>query len=151
MNSATPLPSIPFGTRLIGQTEKALNAILERLLDGTGVTEPQWVTLNVTLAADPALDRAALTERLAHVRKVPEEDARARMHELEEHGLLRVPADGGPVTATAQGAELRRRIAARVEEITARLWGDRPAAELAAAGALLNLVLARANEELAAL
>lgn len=35
-----------FGTRLIGQTEKALNAILNRELEGTGVTEPQWVTLS---------------------------------------------------------------------------------------------------------
>jgi hypothetical protein len=30
--SSTP----PFGTQIIGQTEKALNAILDRLLDGGG-------------------------------------------------------------------------------------------------------------------
>ena len=30
-----------FGTQLIGQTEKTLNAILDRQLAGTGVTEPQ--------------------------------------------------------------------------------------------------------------
>jgi hypothetical protein len=30
-----------FGTQVIGQTEKALNAILERQLAGTGLTEPQ--------------------------------------------------------------------------------------------------------------
>jgi hypothetical protein len=35
----------PFGAQLIGQTEKTLNAILFRLLDGTGLTEPQWIAL----------------------------------------------------------------------------------------------------------
>jgi hypothetical protein len=33
-----------FSTQLIGQTEKTLNAILGRLLAGTGLSEPQWVT-----------------------------------------------------------------------------------------------------------
>ncbi|RKN44966.1 MarR family transcriptional regulator [Streptomyces hoynatensis] len=146
MASATELP---FGTRLIGETEKALNAILRRLLAGSGVGEPQWVTLNVAIAAGGALDEGALAGRLAQVRKVTGEDARARLRELEEHGLLTVLADGGPVVPTAAGLDFRRRVAARVEELTARLWGDRPEAELAAAGALLNTVLARANKELA--
>ena len=29
--------------RVIGQAEKTMNAILDRLLAGTGLTEPQWV------------------------------------------------------------------------------------------------------------
>ncbi len=32
-----------FGTQIIGQTEKALNALLDQQLPGTGLTEPQWV------------------------------------------------------------------------------------------------------------
>jgi hypothetical protein len=39
--------SIPFGSQLIGQTEKALVALLRRSLEGTGLSEPQWVTLRV--------------------------------------------------------------------------------------------------------
>jgi hypothetical protein len=37
----------PFGPQLIGETEKTLNAILRRLLQGTGLSEPQWVTLRL--------------------------------------------------------------------------------------------------------
>jgi hypothetical protein len=33
------------GPPLIGQTQNALNAILDRELAGTGLTERQWVTL----------------------------------------------------------------------------------------------------------
>lgn len=35
----------PFSPRLIGQTEKAMNALLDRELGGTGIAEPESVTL----------------------------------------------------------------------------------------------------------
>jgi hypothetical protein len=40
-----------FGAQVLGQTEKALNAILARQLAGTGLTEPQWVTLTLTVVS----------------------------------------------------------------------------------------------------
>ena len=52
-----------FGPQLIGETEKTLNALLRRHLDGTGLTEPQWVTLRL---ADQLGDTADL-EGLADV------------------------------------------------------------------------------------
>ena len=48
----------PFSTQVIGQAEKTLNAILQRQLAGTGLTEPQWITL--TLTAARCLSRIAL-------------------------------------------------------------------------------------------
>ena len=52
-----------FGPPLIGQTEKALNAILDRQLAGTGMTEPQWVTLSLTVAGGGSADRGQLIGR----------------------------------------------------------------------------------------
>jgi hypothetical protein len=47
------MPDYPsLSTQVIGQTEKTLGAILDRQLAGTGLTEPQWVTLVVTVASD---------------------------------------------------------------------------------------------------
>jgi hypothetical protein len=46
-----------FGTPIIGQTEKALNAILARQLAGTGITEPQWVTLVIVNGATFTAER----------------------------------------------------------------------------------------------
>jgi len=37
----------PFGPQLIGETEKTLGALLRRFLEGTGLSEPQWVTLRL--------------------------------------------------------------------------------------------------------
>ena len=48
--------STPFGPQLIGETEKTLNALLLRHLDGTGLTEPQWVTLRLADQFDGTVD-----------------------------------------------------------------------------------------------
>jgi hypothetical protein len=42
----------PFGPQLLGETEKTLNALLRKSLRGTGLTEPQWVTLRVAALTD---------------------------------------------------------------------------------------------------
>ncbi|HEX3831588.1 MAG TPA: hypothetical protein VHW04_06425 [Solirubrobacteraceae bacterium] len=59
--SATP----SFSPQVIGQTEKALNAILKKLLAGTGLSEPQWVTLTLTVMSGGAVDRDELIGRVA--------------------------------------------------------------------------------------
>jgi hypothetical protein len=141
--SSTPT----FSTQLVGQTEKALNAILGRLLAGSDVTEPQWVTLSVAIAGGGPAERDQLADRLAGATKVPLEEARARISELAAAGLLRI--DGDSIAVTGAGHELFARIRAAVGEITARLWGSLPAEDLEAAGRVLSTVLARADEELA--
>jgi hypothetical protein len=138
-----------FGTQVIGQTEKALGAILDRQLAGTGLTEPQWVTLTLTAVSGGTVDRDQLVGRLAGVLKVSEAAAQARITELAAVELLQVPdGDGAPVKITDAGQQLHGRIRGAVTEITERLWGDLPAEDLATAGRVLSTVLARANAEL---
>jgi DNA-binding MarR family transcriptional regulator len=140
-----------FGTPILGQTEKALNAILDRQLAGTGLTEPQWVTLTMTIAGGGTVDRDQLVGRVAGVLKVSEAEAQARIAELAAAQLLRAPDGEGPtVELTDAGQQLHGRIRAAVAQITQRLWGDLPAEDLATAGRVLSTVLARANAELTA-
>ena len=87
--SATPSLS----PQVIGQTEKALNAILERLLAGTGLTEPQWVALTLTVMSGGAVDHDQLIGRVAGVLKVSEAQAQARIAELAGAQLVQVPED----------------------------------------------------------
>jgi len=139
-----------FSTQLIGQTEKTLNAILDRLLAGTGLTEHQWITLTLAVTSGGALDPSAFVSRLAEAIKITEPEARARVDELAAAGLLAAPdVAGSPVRVTDAGSELQRRMRASVVEITDRMWGDLPAEDLAAAGRVLTTVLERANAELA--
>jgi DNA-binding MarR family transcriptional regulator len=138
----------PFGTQLIGQTEKALNAILDRELTGTGLTEPQWVTLTIAVMSGGSVDSAVFVSRIAGALKLRDAQAQSRIDELAAAGLLDANPRR-PVSVTEAGSELHGRIRATVAEITQRLWGDLPADDLLAAGRVLATVLERANAELA--
>ena len=139
-----------FGTQLIGKTEKALNAILDRQLAGTGLTEPQWVTLTLAVMSGGTIDQDPFLSRIAGAMKISHAEARARIDELAAAQLLQVPEDdGSPVSVTDAGSQLHARIRTAVTEITERLWGDLPAEDLAVAAGVLGAVLARANEQLA--
>ena len=138
-----------FDARLLGQTEKAANAILDRLLAWTGVTEPQWVALSLLATSAEPLDRHGLIERVAGALKHGDADARAHVTELADARLIDSPGGvDSPVTLTDEGRRLYARVRAEVIGVTGRLWGDLPPEDLAAAGRVLSTVLARAESEL---
>jgi hypothetical protein len=145
------MPTYPaFTPQVLGLAEKTLNAILDRQLAGTGLTEPQWVTLTLTAASGGTARRDQLASRVAGALKVSEADARARITELAAAQLVDVPdGDGAQVKVTGAGQELYGRIRTAVGQITQRLWGDLPAEDLAVAGRVLSIVTDRANAELA--
>jgi hypothetical protein len=70
-----------FGAALIGQTEKTLNAILDRQLAGTGITEPQWVTLTLTVVGGGTIDRAERIRQVSGATKFSEASVAERITE----------------------------------------------------------------------
>jgi DNA-binding MarR family transcriptional regulator len=142
--------TLEFGTQLIGQTEKTLNAILGRLLAGTDITEPQWVTLTVAVMSGGSVPATQFASRVAGALKVGGDDARTRIDELANAQLIELrQTDEEEVSVTDAGRELHADIRGQVTEITQRLWGDLSADDLATAGRVLSTVLERANAELA--
>jgi len=140
---------IPFGTRLIGQTEKTLSAILDSLLAGSDVTEPQWVALTVTLHGGVA-STAAAGQRIATTLKMAPAAGAEVLASLIERGLAEA-AGPDTVAATNTGRQFHEGIQQQTAEITARIWGDIPADQQETAAAVLNTTLQRANAELTAL
>jgi hypothetical protein len=138
----------PFGTALIGQTEKALNAILDRQLAGTGITEPQWVTLTLTVVGGGAVDRAELIRRVSGATRFSHASVAERIAELTAAGFLR-DGDDDRVHVTDEGHARWTRVRTAIGPITQGLWGDLPAEDLAAAGRVLRIVLDRAHTVLA--
>lgn len=143
------MTTIPFGVQLIGRTEKALNAVLDRQLAGTGITEPQWVALTLTITSGGTLPAAAVLGRVREALKVDEAAARDRIAELTAAGLVRTTV-AGALEATEQGTAQWNAVRAATGPITEQLWGDLPEAELAVAGRVLNTVLTRTNAVLSA-
>jgi hypothetical protein len=142
-------PETAFTPQVLGETEKALNAILARELDAVGLIEPQWITLRLAVIAGGEIPREQLVGRLAGALKVGGAEAQGRVEDLVALGLLDGDGAAGPVTVTEAGRELHAGISGAVAAITERLWGDLPAADLATTGRTLATILARANDQFA--
>jgi DNA-binding MarR family transcriptional regulator len=136
--------------QIIGQAEKTLNAILYRLLAGPGLTEAQWITLTLTAAGGGSTGRGRLVAQVAHGLKVSEAQAQEHLDSLVAAQLVEDSGDDAePVRLTAAGTGVFGQIRGAVTEVTKRLWGDLPAADLATAGRVLSIITERANAELA--
>ena len=129
--------SIAFGPELVGQTEKSLQALLRLTLEGTALSEPQWVTLRLAEIGGegPLPDRVHDRARF--------DDADALVDGLTERGLLR---DGA---LTDEGRALIGGVRERTTARTGALWDDLPEADVAATERVLNELLERARGLLA--
>ena len=144
------MPAYPtFSTRVIGQAEKTLNAILGRELAGTSLTEPQWVILTLAVTGGGAAGRDRFTSMVADALKISEAEAKARVAGMVTAQQLTITGQGSAVTVTGTARQLHSRIRAAITEITQQLWGDLPAEDLATAGRVLAIITERANAELA--
>ena len=136
----------PFSPQLLGQTEKALNALLLRELAGTEVDQPQWIALTLAVQSDGALTRRQLTDRVAGALQVDAEQAGKHLHALTSAGLL---VDDGRPQPSLAGHTLWNRVRAFTMTVTQELWGDLPAEDLDTAARVLSTVLGRAGSRLA--
>jgi len=144
------MPAYPtISTRVIGQAEKTLNAILGRQLAGTGLTEPQWVILTLAVSNGGPADRDQFTHMVADALKISEADAQARIADMVAAQRLEITGEGSAVTVTGPARQLHSQIRATIADITHRLWGDLPADDLATAGRVLTIITERATAELA--
>ncbi len=144
--STTPLLS----PQIIGQAEHAHRPLMDRILARTGTTFAQWVTLSSTAASGGTVGRDQLVGRMTGAQKIGWAAATTTIAELAAADLIQaLPGPESRLRLTAAGQARYDQIRAAVDEVTARLYGDIPAADLAIAGRVLTLVTARANAELA--
>jgi hypothetical protein len=136
-----------FTPRLIGQTENALRALLERHLTGTGLTYHTWVLLNATVQSGGEADRVWLAALATDALKIDQAGVDAGIAALAGAGL--VTADAASVRATGSGRELHERTATKTQPYTAGIMADLAPDDVAAAGRVLTTVLERANGYLA--
>lgn len=129
--------STPFGPQLIGETEKTLNALLRRFLAGTGLTEPQWVTLRLADLLDGSVGADGLVATVTDRAHLPE--AAELVRGLADRGLL----DDGRLTP--DGRELVAAVQATIAAETAPIWGNLPPDDVAASTRVLNEVISRAR------
>jgi hypothetical protein len=128
-----------FGPQLIGETEKTLGAILRHNLGGTGLSEPEWVTLRLAAQNEDRADLAGLVADRAHF-----PDADALVAALTERGLV---ADDA---LTDDGRDVMAVVWRRTESTSAPVWTGLPAEDVAATERVLNELIARGRGVLSA-
>ena len=132
--------STPVGPQLIGETEKTLSALLDRFLQRTGLTEPQWVTLRLADMLDGSVDADGLATAVAD--RAHFSDAVDLVGELTDRDLL---TDG---RLTSAGRELTAAVQTSITTGTAAIWDNLPSDDVAAATRVLNEVITRARVRL---
>ncbi|MFE9909863.1 hypothetical protein [Streptomyces clavifer] len=134
--------------QIIGRAHYATRAVLDGLLAESGTTFHQAVALNATAEGDGAMERELLTGLMTGTLKIDAEAAREVIDSLIAAGLL--THAGTRVELTASGRALQDGIRSGTSRITALLYADLPAEDLATAGRVLTAVTERANAVLAA-
>jgi hypothetical protein len=130
----------PFGPQLIGETEKTLNALLCGLLEPTGLSEPEWVTLRLAGQLDGNVDAAGLITAVAD--RAHFANAAELVAELTGRGQLA----GGRLTPS--GRELVASLQATITNQTAPIWRNLPDGDVDCTARLLNEVILRARRVL---
>lgn len=140
----------PALTRDIGQAERAMRAVLERLLDEAGLTFPEWTVLVFLDGAVP-LARSELVRRQVDGSVAHEDVAQATVDGLRLRKLLAPVDDGGEeprLAFTAAGEAAYRPVRQTVYRITEEFFGDLPLSDLEATHRILAEVTRRANSHL---
>lgn len=123
---------IPFGPQLIGQTEKALNALLQSVLSGRDLAEREWVTLRLASQFDGVGELDAFVAERLH-----DPEAGRITAALRDRGLLANAA------LTPAGSALIAEIGQEIAALTAPLWHGIEEEDADAATRVLNVVLER--------
>jgi DNA-binding MarR family transcriptional regulator len=143
-------PSTPVANaRDLALAHYAARGVLENVLARHGATFQQQVALRAAITSDAPQTPDDLLAQVQHSLKADPADIRATLDELRAKQLL--VADGEHLCPTDAGRELLAAVAAEITPISARIWGEIPAEDLAAAGRVLASVTERANAELATL
>jgi DNA-binding MarR family transcriptional regulator len=135
--------------QILGQAERGARAVLDRLLADHDTGFDQWIALR-QLALNPTIGTGReLIDQYATLVGTTASEAASVVDQLANRGWIAV-ADGDRIELTAAGTEDYQTLNEGALAIGARLYGDLPADDLAAAARVLLTLTERAREALAA-
>jgi DNA-binding MarR family transcriptional regulator len=138
--------------KILGLAENAHRAILNRLLEGTGLTYPRWVALSVAASAGAAVEHDQIVGRVTAALKADAEEVVKTIDWIVASGFVEtVPGKEQLLRLTETGRTRHGDIHRRIDEVLSRIYGGIPAEDLATAGRVLTIVTQRANAELTGL
>jgi DNA-binding MarR family transcriptional regulator len=140
----TATPSMP---QLIGQTERALGALMRPVLERFGATFHQWVALSVTTTNGGSMNRADLIAYITDALQIDDDTVEATLAELAAAGLLETSTES-VVALNEAGRNRYDEMRTAVGANTVPLFADIPDDDLATARRVLTTVAERAANQL---
>jgi DNA-binding MarR family transcriptional regulator len=141
------MPDTPSMPALIGQTERALGALMRPVLNRNGATFHQWVVLGVTTTNGGSMGRGDLNAYVTDSLQVDLDAVDATIAELAAAGLLETSTES-VVALNVAGRKRSDELRAAVSATSAPLFADIPDDDLAAARRVLTTVAERVAERL---
>jgi len=134
---------------IIGQAEKAHSAVLDLVLVGTSLDEKQWITLQLTAAADGPVRADELVAQVTNKAKFAAADVRAALEGLTRADLI-AGSDAELITVTEVGATLVAELRAKAARYVSHAYEQIPTADLIVAARVLTTITATLSADLAA-
>jgi hypothetical protein len=142
MYSIAMTDRLPVNGQVIGEAERSLRPLMERVLDETGTTFSTWVALNSIAAGGGTAPEAELGRFLGQALDEPGPELLDR---LRTGGLVETAA--GDVILTPAGRALHGRVREAVGAVTARLVAGLDPDDLVTTRRVLEEMTRRARAE----
>ena len=130
--------------RTIGETENALQAILRKSLDDSGLEYHDWIALKLVSEIQPPITRKAAVEEMVNGLKVSEEAATQVIDGLQAEDVLTQYGDHH-LTTTSQGTALYQDLNEKIGSNARRMWDGITPDDLVTAYQVLTTIKDRAN------
>lgn len=141
--------SLRLNPRIVGQLEKRHQAVLRKVLAETSLNEPQWITVQLALSADPNLSRTELVERVSTAAAYESAVVEAAITALAEASLVEeLPDVDGQLTVTPSGRELVSELRSKIQDLIAPAYDSIAPEDLVIAGKVASTITARLSEAL---
>lgn len=143
MSEALPL------TQRIGQAERALQSVLNRIISQTGITFVHWATLTMIARSGETAQRELLVKEVSNALKCDASMVLGALEALTSQGLVTASPDNSTnILFTKDGDVQFHQLRQRIGQVTERLSNGLSESDLAATHRVLSTITKRANEEL---
>jgi DNA-binding MarR family transcriptional regulator len=145
----TTRPAPLFG-QSVGEAQRALRALVDRVFDDAGTSFETWIVLNTLATQGPAIPEAKLREDLEYGLSADPNTVTTLLDDLRSNGLIRFTADsdssdGRQVELSSSGAGLHQQLREAIVTASNRVTADIDTEELATTVNVLTAVKARAE------
>ena len=145
----TTRPAPLFG-QSVGEAQRALRALVDRVFDDAGTSFETWVVLNTLATQGPAIPDAKLRGDLEYGLSAGSDTISGLLDDLRSSGLIRFAADsdgsdGHQIELSSAGADFHRRLRESIASASDRVTSKIDPAELATTVNVLTAVKARAE------